>query len=90
MKLKDYIDEKFSKVEYIDYVDLFQDGEFMGMYSASFALKGKHLALDPMENGKGVSYCFPMNTVLDDGGVKFNYCGSNFELTIFRTWAEQN
>ncbi len=92
MKLQDYINKRLRNINEVDYVDVFVNDAFVGMHSASLALKGKYLALDSMESFKKASYCFPMDTVIEanGGSIKFNYCGSDFELTIFREAQNEN
>lgn len=87
MKLQKYISNRFPKgIEEIDYVDVFVNEKFVGMHTASLALKGKYLALDPVNKRKKASYCFPMDTVIEvnNGFVRFDYCGAKFDLTLFR------
>lgn len=100
MKLKDkpvklgrYFSNRFPNgIKQVDYVDVYSGDMFLGMYSASLALKGKYLALDPMNRqGKAASYCFPMDTLvfINGGQINFNYCGADFELAMFREDEEE-
>lgn len=89
MKLKEYISNRFSDIHEVDYVDVFINDEMVGMFTASLASDGTYLALDPMDSDNNVSYCFPLDLVVDNRhGVRFHYCGSDFELTMFRSWAK--
>ncbi len=89
MKLKEYINTRFSNIDEVDYVDVFINDEMVGMFTASLAACGTYLSLDPMDGETNVSYCFPLELVVDNRqGVRFHYCGSDFELTMFRSWAK--
>ncbi len=95
MKLKEYINTRFSNIDEVDYVDVFINDEMVGMFTASLAARGTYLSLDPMDNDNNVSYCFPLETIIDNHGgaggpIKFHYCGSDFELTMFRSCAKLN
>ena len=88
MKLQHYITKQFKTISDVDYVDVSVGGKYAGQHTASLTLKGRYLSLDSMRKSRRAknSYCFPMDTLIEvEGGqVKFDYCGTGFELTLFK------